>query len=319
MRGFQSKTEFKESGMRSCGFRVSVSRLFSFVAVLLLIVPAAVAGEKKPAPHELELQVIRPILLQVANRSTTASLPVEPNACTILTASCNTSVAGGLFPGDCTSSTDARYFDPYDISLAAGTTITISATAEGALDPLLIVLTSTGEVVAGDDDSGGGVNARVSFTVPSTGTYTIVVTPATASGFGSYNLTITCSGSTPPPSTGSCTPNSTTLCLSNNRFRVQVAWTAPDGRTGNGQVVPFGSPDSGLFWFFDANNWEMLIKMINACSFNNRYWVYGAATTDVGYTITVTDTKTGSQRQYTNPQGNRAPAITDGNAFATCP
>ena len=33
----------------------------------------------------------------------------------------------------------------------------------------------------------------------------------------------------------------------------------------------------------------MLIKVINGCGLNQRYWVYAAATTDVEYQLTVTD------------------------------
>ena len=37
------------------------------------------------------------------------------------------------------------------------------------------------------------------------------------------------------------------------------------------------------------------------------------------YTLTVTDTETGDVVQYTNPLGVDADAITDTDAFATCP
>ena len=59
--------------------------------------------------------------------------------------------------------------------------------------------------------------------------------------------------------------------------------------------------------------------MIDGCGFNNRYWVFAAGTTNVAYTLTVTDTKTGRVVRYENPLGQRSPAVTDINAFATCP
>ena len=40
------------------------------------------------------------------------------------------------------------------------------------------------------------------------------------------------------------------------------------------------APDSGLFYFFGASNLEMLIKVLNACGLNDRYWVFFAATTN---------------------------------------
>lgn len=48
-------------------------------------------------------------------------------------------------------------------------------------------------------------------------------------------------------------------------------------------------------------------------------WVLAAATTNVEYTLTVTDTQTDEERVYGNPLGVQSPAITDTSAFATCP
>lgn len=108
-----------------------------------------------------------------------------------------------------------------------------------------------------------------------------------------------------------------TLCLQGGRFQVQVDWRA--GPSGRGQVVPGATDDSGLFWFFSPNNWEILIKVLDGCGINGHYWVFAAATTDVEYTIRVTDTANGTVKTYFNPLGRSAPAITDSEAFATCP
>ena len=118
---------------------------------------------------------------------------------------------------------------------------------------------------------------------------------------------------------GPCVAGPNTMCLRQDRFRVEVIWTDLDGNQGLGSVASCGTPDSGLFWFFDANNWEMLVKVIDGCGFNNRYWLFLAATTNLGYQMTVTDTLTNAQKVYTNPPGSPAPAVTDILAFATCP
>lgn len=55
--------------------------------------------------------------------------------------------------------------------------------------------------------------------------------------------------------------------------------------------------------------------MLNGCTLNGHLWVYGAATTDLGYAIRVTDTVTGAEREYRNKPGLPAPAITDSAAF----
>jgi len=116
-----------------------------------------------------------------------------------------------------------------------------------------------------------------------------------------------------------CTRGPRTLCLNDGRFRVEVEWRDFQGNTGSGRVVPFAADDSGLFWFFAAENWEMLVKVLDGCGVNDRFWVFAAATTNVEYTLRVTDTATGNGKSYFNPLGNSAAAITDTTAFATCP
>jgi hypothetical protein len=118
---------------------------------------------------------------------------------------------------------------------------------------------------------------------------------------------------------GPCMANETTLCLHNGRFKVQVYWTTQFGTSGPGHVVPVGTSDSGLFWFFNGSNWEMLLKVLDGCAVNDHYWVFFAATTNVGFTLTVTDTEAPAQKVYVNELGHRADAVTDTAAFATCP
>lgn len=117
-----------------------------------------------------------------------------------------------------------------------------------------------------------------------------------------------------------CVPDDTTLCLEQGRFQVRLDWR-PQGGSGltAAHTVPVGSDDSGLFYFVNPANWEMLFKVVNACSLASRFWVFFAATTNVEYRVTVTDSATGASKQYTNPQGMASPAVTDTDAFATCP
>jgi predicted esterase len=117
-----------------------------------------------------------------------------------------------------------------------------------------------------------------------------------------------------------CVADATHLCLQRGRFRVAVTWQDGTGRTGAGSVTPAAvSADSGVLWFFDPSNWEMLVKVLDGCAVNQRVWVFSAATTDVEYTLTVTDTVTNQVRSYHNKAGQNAAAVTDTNAFAVCP
>ena len=81
-------------------------------------------------------------------------------------------------------------------------------------------------------------------------------------------------------------------------------------------MVPgIGRENSGLLWFFDPDNWELLVKVLDGCAVNGHFWVFAAATTDVGTTLTVTDTVTGAIRTYGNPLGQAAAPIQDTQAF----
>jgi lysyl endopeptidase len=120
------------------------------------------------------------------------------------------------------------------------------------------------------------------------------------------------------PATTVCTSNSTTLCLSAGRFQVQATWQPPGGVATPARAVAL-TPDSGYFTFSDPNNVEMVAKVVNACGLNSRYWVFAAGLTNVRVVTTVTDTRTGTVKTYTNPQGTAFAPLQDTNAFATCP
>jgi virginiamycin B lyase len=122
-----------------------------------------------------------------------------------------------------------------------------------------------------------------------------------------------------------CTPSDTTLCLDDQagdrRWQLTVAFKTADGggHAGNGHAVPLaglGVSRGGLFWFFSADNPEMLVKLLDGCTLNQEFWVFAAATTNAGFTLTVVDTRTGRVRAYTNPDGTPAPPVQDTSAFA---
>lgn len=137
---------------------------------------------------------------------------------------------------------------------------------------------------------------------------------------GGYPLTLAGgAGYLTLPVGGSCVTNATTLCLGGGRFAVTGDWmTATD--LGTAKVVTgHTSAESGMFWFFNSTNWEVLVKVLNGCGVNNHHWAFSAATTDVNYQLTVIDQARGKLKRYANFQGTAAPAITDTGAFQTCP
>lgn len=103
---------------------------------------------------------------------------------------------------------------------------------------------------------------------------------------------------------GSCTPGPTTLCLLANRFQVEIDWEDFEAQTGEGQVLPFGSDDTGYFWFSDPSLVDNYVKVLDGTALNGFFWVFFASLTNVEYTLTVTDTVSTSQAVYTNPLGS---------------
>jgi ELWxxDGT repeat protein len=98
-----------------------------------------------------------------------------------------------------------------------------------------------------------------------------------------------------------CAASATALCLG-GRFRVEADWRDFQGHQGRGRAVPL-TADTGGFWFFDAANVEVVLKVLDGRPVNGHYWVSYGALTNVQYTLTVTDTRTGAVRQYFNPPG----------------
>lgn len=84
-------------------------------------------------------------------------------------------------------------------------------------------------------------------------------------------------------------------------------------------MVASSGGDSGVFYFSQEGRVDVLAKVANGCGINDNFWVFAAATTDVEYTLTVTDTATNETKSYFNPLGQPAEPITDTSAFATCP
>lgn len=113
-----------------------------------------------------------------------------------------------------------------------------------------------------------------------------------------------------------CVAREDLACVQGGRFGVEVDWEDSRGRTGRGKAIPFATDKSALFAFFDIDNWEVQIKMLNGCAENGHRWVFASATTNLGYTLTVTDLVTDAVVTYTNPVGTLAPAIADTRAFA---
>ena len=104
------------------------------------------------------------------------------------------------------------------------------------------------------------------------------------------------------PLAATCAPGATNLCLNGGRFKVEVEWKDFVGNTGLGKAVSL-TGDTGYFWFFNSANVELILKVLDGRAFNNHWWVFYGALSNVEYRITVTDTVTNKVKTYNNPSG----------------
>jgi hypothetical protein len=139
-------------------------------------------------------------------------------------------------------------------------------------------------------------------------TYTFRVKARNAAGDSGYSneASVTTSGGGP----STCSPNSTTVCLNGNRFRVSIVYRnqfANPPTTGNfvaARLNPAATnPDTALFGFGAATDVEVVVRLVDARPFAPRFDVYYGGLTDVEYTVTVTDTVTGASKTYKNNPG----------------
>ncbi len=79
----------------------------------------------------------------------------------------------------------------------------------------------------------------------------------------------------------------TTLPLVGHRFAVTVDRSAPNGG-GPAFAVPL-TDESGYFWFFDATNVELTVKILDGRPVNGHYWVFVASMTNLPYTVKIED------------------------------
>ncbi len=98
-----------------------------------------------------------------------------------------------------------------------------------------------------------------------------------------------------------CATPDRTLCLQDSRFRVDVTWHDPrSGATGTASAIPQTS-DTGAFWFFNPDNLEVTVKVLDGRAVNGHFWVFYGSLSDVEFTVDVTDSTTGVKKTYHNP------------------
>ena len=124
--------------------------------------------------------------------------------------------------------------------------------------------------------------------------------------------------------TNACIKSDTVLCIENKpgdgRFQLTVDFNHVGRAPGTGQVSigTLGIAHGGSFWFFSQDNPEILVKVLNACSINHKFWVFVDAGTNVGFNLHLLDTVTSETRTYSNPDNVAAVPVQDTSALP-CP
>lgn len=114
-----------------------------------------------------------------------------PKACVIDQIDCGDLEQGQLDSSDCPLD-DGTYVDFWEFQGTSGMTVTIDMSSND-FDSFLFLLDPSPGVVATDDDSGSGSNARIVYTLDSTGSWAIGAN-SFAPGTGNYTLKLSCSG-----------------------------------------------------------------------------------------------------------------------------
>ena len=262
---------------------------------------SSAAVVERPGPKEARK-------LSFARSSVPGARSLRAFACSPATIGCNTTVSGTLTSDDCLYG-DGTNYDIWTFQGNAGDSVTITMTTAG-FEPFVFLIDPAGHDSLFPAEEEGATQLQFTRTLNATGTWTIWANsfdPIPPLMSGAYSLDLRGCTSGPPPPPPACTADATTHCLNDGRFRVSVIFSAPNLGITNapGRAVSVTS-DTGYFWFFSANNIELMIKVVDGRGFNGYFWVFYGALSDVEYTITVTDTATDAVKTYRNTAGHLA-------------
>lgn len=146
------------------------------------------------------------------------------------------------------------------------------------------------------------------FSAGQTGTFRVRARNANGNSGYSNEASATTPGSNPG---GPCVANATTVCLLSDRFRVSIGFInqfanppAPGSFLGAKLVAGVQNPDVATFGISSPQAIEVVVRIQDTRPFGlNRFDVYYGGLTDLEYTVTVTDTQTGTTKTYRNAPG----------------
>lgn len=114
--------------------------------------------------------------------------------------------------------------------------------------------------------------------------------------------------------TTDCVPAGAAVELTGG-YRVSMCYEKPDGAVGDALDFGLDSRQSALLYFFERNNAEVLLKVLDGCELNGHRWVFVAPVTDLAFNLHI-DSPDGERWTHRNRGGFTAEARSDVTAFA---
>ena len=110
-----------------------------------------------------------------------------------------------------------------------------------------------------------------------------------------------------------CEPGRTALTLAGG-YKVSMCYETYAGETGDALDWGLDSSQSALLYFFERDNAEVLIKVLDGCGVNGHRWVFVAPVTDLAFNLIV-ESPDGRRWTHANRLGQTADAASDVAAF----
>lgn len=169
-------TTGENAGNIGIGFAIPINHVESFLTALA-------AGDVPVAAVRTGLPALTPV---------ETSLDAPP-------------IFGSLTEGDNVLPSDRSLFDAYRFSGRAGQSVSLAMSSQD-FDSYLILLDADGNSVTFDDDSGGGYDALIQTTLPTSGDYLLLANTYESGQSGSYRLQLSSGtgnvAATPPSASG---------------------------------------------------------------------------------------------------------------------
>ena len=124
----------------------------------------------------------------------------------------------------------------------------------------------------------------------------------------------------PPPDGANtdCVPTGNVATLAGG-YDVRMCVEMPSGAQVDASDYHLESTASGLLYFFDRDNVEVLVKVLDGCAINGHRWVFIAPATTLAFHLEVVERSTGNVFTHRNPRSVTAATVSDTTAFACDP